>query len=78
MGCTDRGSNFNALIFFQKEQRWMCEWSGDQVSIEAPLREMVVEKIASEYGGSSLDEWDITQVESGNFKAIRKTLIGGN
>jgi len=56
----------------------MCEWSGDQVSIEAPLREIVVEKIASEYGGSSLDEWDITQVESGNFKAIRKTLIGGN
>jgi len=38
---------------------------------------MVVEKIASEYG-SSLDEWDITQVESGNFKAIRKTLIGDN
>jgi len=55
----------------------MCGWSGDQVSVEAPSKEMVVERITYDYG-PSLDDWDIAQVESGNFKAIRKTLVGGN
>ena len=75
MGCTDRGSNYNALVYNEKTQKWGAFLSWDRVSYEAPTKEMVVEELTKTYG-PSLEDWDLAQLESGSWKAVRKTLLG--
>lgn len=76
MGCTDRGSNYNALVYSEEDRRWWahCEW--DRASIEAPTKDMVLQKLQERYSLDSLDGWDFVQLDSGRWKATRKKLLG--
>lgn len=69
MGDTER-CNFNTLVFDEKHGTWWPKWSGGLVAIQAPQKSQVIEKISSEYG-SPLEHWNINQLESGHWKAIR-------
>lgn len=68
MGCTDRGTNYNAHIYNEDRQAWMCAWSPGVLSYEAADKERVLERTGTE----ALDEWDLVQLDSGNWKATSK------
>ena len=73
MGCRDRDSNFNALVFSEKDQKWWAHWGGP--SVEAPSKEQVIDKIRESSLTDSIDGWDLDQQESGNWKATQRSLV---
>lgn len=77
MGCTDRGSNYNALTYKEDEGRWLAGLSWDRVSVEALNKDRVIEQIGSRFPDDSLENWDFVQLESGRWKATRKELLQG-
>jgi hypothetical protein len=73
LGCRDRDSNFNAVVFSEKDQKWWAHWG--EPSVEAPSKEAVIDKIMESSLTESLDGWDLRQLESGRWKATQRPFV---
>jgi len=73
MRSAQKEGSYNGHFFNEERHYWMVEWSGSRVTVEARNKDLVIERIASQYG-SPLEQWDFYETSVGTCKAIRKKL----